>query len=820
MTYSDYMNHLEKKGKEKRERAEAERHKARERRKAENKARGLAEGGDQARNEEMNNQDPETPRCQRASEELDSGSGLSLFSRSQEALVNERVLGMEIRRRGAIAWLRERLLRKEAVMAGIVYILFMTTYFYIVLDQTRVADAHKLEFSLRNYLTSTGEPQNGDEIGDATTFAEITGDEELWYWLENGLLDALFPETSWYNGDPWQAKDQDFIMHYNRLIGGFKMVQRRVQDDWDGCIKSKRFNGFYDTCWPAYSDASKQTTPYGPEHDPGKYVWEDDPYGGGYSVELSLDRKKAYLTIDELKQDLWTDKNTRQLAIEFSIYNGNMQLFSKVNAEINISPTGRVETSYNMETFRVELYRTVSDWIRCAVEVIFLIFVTYSALAEFYELITPPVEFGKKLEYKEHLRRYFGSFWNWIDLSRIVMFCVVIASYAAILTHPQSAGLELPLPDGQKYPDLGNLALAWRSYKRINGFNVVLCLLTIFKFMNKSPRYGVLVRTIGRAAADLTKFAIMFFLCMASFVIMGILMFGSALEEWSTPWNAFQVLFMMITGEYGYEPLLEVDPVGAPIFFFLFLVIVFFLLVNILLAIMMDAYATIREDLDAERQELELKYDFPILSEIVRDVLNKASRFLSWYKPAVFLNTEDILERLENDEHMVKDAWFDLPPATVNNPDPEPEEVIPWDILSEVYPVDEARFMMILVGQPIDQDADYVTVTDTGATTTAGGNKWGKSIKALSKMAAPDTPSAGKPTGFSAHLLAAARTAAKNDAESTIPEKPGPEDSSALSDREARLRVMEASLIEMQNAIRMLSHEVGTVLTDMTNSSS
>jgi len=260
--------------------------------------------------------------------------------------------------------------------------------------------------------------------------------------------------------------------------------------------------------------------------------------------------------------------------------------------------------------------------------------------------------------------------------------------------------------------------------------------------------------------------------------------------------------------------------VGAPIFFFLFLVLVFFLLVNILLAIMMDAYATIREDLDAERQELELKYDFPILSEIVRDVLNKASRFLSWYNPAVFLDTEDILERLENDEHMVKDAWFDLPPATVNNPDPEPEEVIPWDILSEVYPVDEARFMMILVGQPIDQDADYVTVTDTGATTTAGGNKWGKSIKALSKMAAPDTPSAAKSTGFLADLVTAARAAAKNDAESTVPEKPGPEDSSALSDREARLRVMEASLIEMQNAIRMLSHEVGTVLTDMTNSSS
>ena len=53
-------------------------------------------------------------------------------------------------------------------------------------------------------------------------------------------------------------------MHYNRLVGGFKMVQRRVEENWSGCVRSKRFDEFYSSCWPYLTTNSKTTEPYGP----------------------------------------------------------------------------------------------------------------------------------------------------------------------------------------------------------------------------------------------------------------------------------------------------------------------------------------------------------------------------------------------------------------------------------------------------------------------------------------------------------------------------------------------------------------------------
>ena len=52
---------------------------------------------------------------------------------------------------------------------------------------------------------------------------------------------------------------------------------------------------------------------------------------------------------------------------------------------------------------------------------------------------------------------------------------------------------------------------------------------------------------------------------------------------------SFQTLIMMLTGEYGYEPVQKVDQLGACVFYTLYLLLVFFILVNMFLAIVMDA---------------------------------------------------------------------------------------------------------------------------------------------------------------------------------------------------------------------------------------
>jgi hypothetical protein len=47
-----------------------------------------------------------------------------------------------------------------------------------------------------------------------------------------------------------------------------------------------------------------------------------------------------------------------------------------------------------------------------------------------------------------------------------------------------------------------------------------------------------------------------FFIIFVIFAVMGMMMFGTSLEEWSAFTSAFQTLIMMLTVEYGMEGLI------------------------------------------------------------------------------------------------------------------------------------------------------------------------------------------------------------------------------------------------------------------------
>merc|ERR1711998_69478 len=99
-------------------------------------------------------------------------------------------------------------------------------------------------------------------------------------------------------------------------------------------------------------------------------------------------------------------------------------------------------------------------------------------------------------------------------------------------------------------------------------------------------------------------------------------MFGSALEEFSDVWSSIQVLFMMMTGEYGYEPIYGVDKLSAPIFYYSYLILVFFLLLNILLAILMDTYAIIQDELQDARKKEEYRHPHSLFTELYHDTID------------------------------------------------------------------------------------------------------------------------------------------------------------------------------------------------------
>ena len=606
---------------------------------------------------------------------------------------------MGIRRKQALEEVGERIEKKQALLGAISYIVLTTCYFTILLLQRDVKTMWQTESALREYLTSA-------ETQDGATLMELTNQAEVFDWMEYGFLDKVYPKPEWYNGEPWKANETNYVLQYHRLLGGFALKQQRVQVNASTCVASKRFRTFYPSCWPVLSGASESRDPFGPWYDPKKYRYEDSATGGGFSVGFPIDRKLSLLTLKELKADRFLDKQTRSVTLQVTLYNGMAKFFSIVDLELSFLPTGRIDKAFTMYSFPLEAYLTDVDYFRAFLEVGFALFVMITLGNELTEIVM--VKQLRPLRIETSFNTYCTDVWNVLDLLRLGCWSTVIFWYVQILTDPHATSLKLPMADDTASPRLDNVAILWRTYNNVNGVIIILCLFTIFKHMNKSPEHGILIRTIARASGNLLKFLIAFTLVFAYFAVMGVIMFGSALEEFSDVWSSTQVLFMMMTGEYGYEPIWEVDEIAAPVFYYSYLLLVFFLLLNILLAILMDTYASIQEELEGMREKAKRRHPHSILKEIYFDTYRYLANLTErdCLNPPLFISSEDMMVMLDGEHNaaMIAQAKrIKVAEKSFAALEDEFDEVITMDLLRAHYPEEAVVLLLVSVGDRLEE---------------------------------------------------------------------------------------------------------------------
>jgi len=96
---------------------------------------------------------------------------------------------------------------------------------------------------------------------------------------------------------------------------------------------------------------------------------------------------------------------------------------------------------------------------------------------------------------------------------------------------------------------------------------------------------------------DLIHFMMIFILVVGIYTVQSYYLFGNAIEEFSTLPAAFNTCFNMLMGDNSVnDAVLDLRPVAGSIFIYTFILIVFFVLLNILLAILVEAYMDVAKD--------------------------------------------------------------------------------------------------------------------------------------------------------------------------------------------------------------------------------
>jgi len=399
----------------------------------------------------------------------------------------------------------------------------------------------------------------------------------------------------WYSGRPYSGDDSDYIQYNNRMIGGIRLRQLRVRND--SCTIPPYFKSVTNFCYNEdYSDSTKDTSPFGPNN---KYTYTTAAEsgsatlwgyvggwyeGGGYIVDIPLGSNATQI-VDQLVEDEWWDRGTRVIIVSMNFVNVALDGHGSVlYLMMEIPAAGVVSPSFQQKTFRLDLYINGVDVFRGILEIIFVLLLGYLYYSEMREF--------KELYAKGGAMAYFSSVWNCLDTVTLLAFTVTAIWYVVYLALP--VRLSLDLSTTSYLAPLETVASTAVNMYNICAFNILLAAFRLFKFLRLNDRLFVIWKALKVASLEIISFLVMFFIMFLGFLLMGWLTFGPDTAFFNTFGNAFGSCWNFVLGNPpDYTVLTQSNRVLGPLFFTLFTIFVFFIMINMFIAILNDAYDTV-----------------------------------------------------------------------------------------------------------------------------------------------------------------------------------------------------------------------------------
>lgn len=459
--------------------------------------------------------------------------------------------------------------------------------------------------------------------GDPTTFRSLSTMEDFWKFTEGPFLSGMYWEV-WYNNKSL-PENQSLIYYENLLLGVPRLRQVKVRNE--SCSVHQDLRDEVQDCYNIYTPANEDTSSFGPKNgtawvyttgnqmNSSSYWGQVSQYGGGgYYQDLSRTKEESAAHIQFLKDYLWLDRGTRAVFLDFSVYNGNINLFCIARLLVEFPATGGVVTSWHFQTVRLIRYVSSWDYFVGVCEVAFCLFIFYYVVEEV-------------LEIHIHRLHYFKSLWNCLDVLIVALSVVAIIMN---VTRTAMVGNLLTglLENHTVHPSFEPLANLQIQFNNMAAVIVFFSWVKLFKFINFNKTMNQLSSTMSRCAKDLVGFAIMFFIIFLAYAQLAYLVFGTQVSDFSTFQASIFTQFRIILGDFNFSEIEEANPVLGPIYFTTFVFFIFFILMNMFLAIINDTYSEVKADMSQQRSEMEM-------TDLIKKGCNKALMKLRLKKTAV-----------------------------------------------------------------------------------------------------------------------------------------------------------------------------------------
>ncbi|KAG8223192.1 hypothetical protein J437_LFUL000358 [Ladona fulva] len=458
-------------------------------------------------------------------------------------------------------------------------------------------------------------------------FRKASQVQDFWNFAEKVLIDALYWDHWNSVGNKAETKYAK-ILYENELLGLPRLRQLRVRND--SCVVHQYFRRLFDSCYDSYSSSAEDKEAFGPGdgtawryHSPSELggsshtglVKSYPP--GGYYLDLYPNKSKTIAILSDLKKNGWIDRGTRVIFLDLTVYNANVNLFCIIKLVMEFPPTGGVVPSWSFQIVDLIRYSTSFDYFVLSCEVLFVLLVVFYTAEEIYEMVILK-------------RKYLYILWSYVDLIiltvgfyyqnllNLMLNCTFLQdlmaltiSWASISMHLASfvmtkVFLKHLVEATDEFNDFESIGYWHGVFNNLVSLIVLFAWLKLFKYLGFNKTMTQLGRSLMRSVTDVAGFSVMFLIVFFAFVQLGYLLFSAQVRDFSTFGNSTFALLRIILGDFDFDTLQDASPVLGPIFFFCYVFFIFFILMNMFLAIINATYIEIKSEINARTQDFEL----------------------------------------------------------------------------------------------------------------------------------------------------------------------------------------------------------------------
>mmetsp|Transcript_13627 Transcript_13627/g.32265 ORF Transcript_13627/g.32265 Transcript_13627/m.32265 type:complete len:460 (+) Transcript_13627:1208-2587(+) len=178
---------------------------------------------------------------------------------------------------------------------------------------------------------------------------------------------------------------------------------------------------------------------------------------------------------------------------------------------------------------------------------------------------------------------------------------------------------------GTRFVDFIGPTMALRTAMAFQAVNAFLNWFKLVTYLAEYPVYALMTKTLVAAVDELLAFFVVFAIIMFGFAQAHCMYFGNILSSYRTITDSFYTLFRAMLGDFNFTETYEVSYILGPFFFFMFVGIAFLVVLNIIIAIIADAYVEANEDRKTEIRKQRLLEEAQIADDLALGIKRDTS---------------------------------------------------------------------------------------------------------------------------------------------------------------------------------------------------